>query len=691
MREIGVQNTFAAVRWAFRLCLLTLLSVFTLHAQNILVLHTFNGSFPWTVEFEAGLREQAESSGVSSRLYIETLDVTRFGTTRDRAVFNRYIAEKYRDIGIDALIGNGEQACRYLEDSFPFSRDIPRAYFTTSFSALNPAVLNLSVKYDQVIDNTWNLVRSVFPRMEAVVVIGGDPYISETVLSHLAVLAERDGISIRLVDDFTFEELKDIVARLPATTAIFYTPVINDKNGDSTIPRLLLAELTARSPAPIFTLWETMTGNGAVGGYVKSARTAAREMVRALEDYRRNGAFGTQYDMSRCVIDWAAMERYALDVEAIPAVSTVINKPAPAYVRYAEIVFRIANLVLGAFSVILLVAVIVIVRSYRRLRGVNRQLQIARMEAEALSLRDTLTGLGNRRAFLPMVEHEMQRKNRFGSNASLIIADIDHFKKVNDTYGHDTGDIVLAGVARSLQGTIRSTDTLARWGGEEFIILSPDTNEGRGFVLAEKLRKAIMDLRFDECPPVTISLGVAENAAEEAFDEWFKKADQALYQAKQTGRNKTVAISGESPLSAMAGCRHELLLLQINWREEYRIGVAAYDEQHRDLFALANSLINSIVNGEKKETIVSILHELRDKTTRHFTDEEQYLQKKRCSLMDSHKKEHTSLQQNMTRNIESYERGELSSYDFISFICNDLIVKHILGVDKESFEDIAPD
>lgn len=675
--------------WAGLLYLSLVLPCTLIRADDILVLHTFNNSFPWTVEFETGLRLKSLQSAGSLNLYIESLDVTRFGTAGARDVFSRYMAEKYRDIELDALIGDGDQACRFLEDYCKFPVDIPRVYYTTNFSTTNPAILNLAVNYELVIDHTWYLVRSIFPRMNAAVIIVGDPLVSDNVHRLLKPLAAAAGIPISLVTGFTFRELKEIVTALPPTTAVFYTPVIMDREGNQTIPRQLLSELAADSQAPIFTFWETMIGNGSVGGHMISARTTAGEMLRAVDDFRRTGSFGQEYVISRCMLDWAAMERYGLDTGAIPADAELVNKPPPFYVRYAELVMHIANLALVGFSVILLVAVISIIRAYRRLRGVNRQLQIARKEAETLSLRDTLTGLGNRRAFQPMVDHELQRKSRFGSTASLIIADIDHFKKVNDTYGHDTGDVVLIRVAASLQETIRSTDTLARWGGEEFIILLPDTDERRALALAEKLRTSVMELRFEECPPITISLGVAENAADEAFDEWFKKADQALYQAKQSGRNKTVGISGSLPDAGAEGGRHELLLLQINWREEYRLGVPVYDAQHRDLFALANSLINSIVNNEGKETIVAVLRRLLQSTTGHFEDEERYLQRKRCSLMETHRKEHESLLRNLTQNIESYEQGKLSAYGFISFICNELIVKHILGVDKESFEDIA--
>jgi len=125
---------------------------------------------------------------------------------------------------------------------------------------------------------------------------------------------------------------------------------------------------------------------------------------------------------------------------------------------------------------------------------------------------------------------------------ALLVLDIDHFKQINDTRGHDTGDRVLRELTALIQRQLRSTDWLARWGGEEFVVLLPSVRTGHATVLAENLRTAVEGHVFEpNAPvPVTVSVGLALRGAGEGFEALFKRADEALYQAKRSGRNRVV-------------------------------------------------------------------------------------------------------------------------------------------------------
>ena len=157
---------------------------------------------------------------------------------------------------------------------------------------------------------------------------------------------------------------------------------------------------------------------------------------------------------------------------------------------------------------------------------------------EVLSETDRLTGLPNRLKLDETFEHEIARAKRYGHPLSVIIFDIDHFKQVNDSHGHQKGDEVLVGLSWLIQAHIRSADILGRWGGEEFMIVCPETNlEGAG-VFAEHLRDAVATHDFAEIGHLAASFGVTEMRPDDSEDDMIHRADAALYRAKQDGGNR---------------------------------------------------------------------------------------------------------------------------------------------------------
>lgn len=161
-------------------------------------------------------------------------------------------------------------------------------------------------------------------------------------------------------------------------------------------------------------------------------------------------------------------------------------------------------------------------------------------ELEYAASRDPLTGLWNRRHALNLLEKARQQKRRNEVDYSLLILDVDHFKRINDQFGHDKGDEVLVLLAKTLENRVRETDSVSRWGGEEFIILLPQTDIGNAVHLAECLRASVTQIQIPNLPRVTVSIGAAQHQSEETTESLLRRADTALYQAKASGRNKVV-------------------------------------------------------------------------------------------------------------------------------------------------------
>lgn len=162
-------------------------------------------------------------------------------------------------------------------------------------------------------------------------------------------------------------------------------------------------------------------------------------------------------------------------------------------------------------------------------------------ELREVSTKDPLTGIGNRRLLMDRLKSEGARAERMNRPVTVVIADVDHFKTVNDTYGHEVGDLALVEISRAIESSIREYDLCGRWGGEEFMIIMPEVGVAEGAAAIERVRAAIASLgmRASESPlELSASFGIAERLPGEKLSDTLKRADAALFRAKRTGRNR---------------------------------------------------------------------------------------------------------------------------------------------------------
>lgn len=171
-------------------------------------------------------------------------------------------------------------------------------------------------------------------------------------------------------------------------------------------------------------------------------------------------------------------------------------------------------------------------------------LRNALMYRDALqsSLRDPLTGVGNRAAMELTLKRELKLSNREQTDLSLLVVDIDHFKKINDSAGHQAGDQALKKVAKIISSTLRQTDQVFRYGGEEFVVVLAGTAHDHAQIIAERIRASVETTHIRNVPnPVCVSIGVSSKAEDDDRDSLFERADAALYAAKQGGRNRVIS------------------------------------------------------------------------------------------------------------------------------------------------------
>jgi diguanylate cyclase (GGDEF)-like protein len=191
--------------------------------------------------------------------------------------------------------------------------------------------------------------------------------------------------------------------------------------------------------------------------------------------------------------------------------------------------------------VMMLVIAMIASELFYRIRGQQFALQ---RQLRELASTDALTGLHNRRDLERRIAAEMSRSRRHAQPLSVVIGDLDHFKGVNDEYGHAVGDDVLRAVGVRMRRSLRSEDLAVRWGGEEFLLLLPDTDRGGAVEVAEKIRRTIAEDPIGcngRAVPVTISFGVAELTDDDQVADFIRRADDAMYRAKSQGRDRVCA------------------------------------------------------------------------------------------------------------------------------------------------------
>lgn len=182
--------------------------------------------------------------------------------------------------------------------------------------------------------------------------------------------------------------------------------------------------------------------------------------------------------------------------------------------------------------------------AYKKLENTNATIKRQARELEELSNRDELTGLHNRRYFNEHATHLFNQSKRYMRSLSIMMADIDHFKGINDEFGHHVGDKVLCVIAQLISACVRETDIVARYGGEEFVIAFPETEASAARHLCERLRKTVMDYSWEKIQDnltVSLSIGVSQIGATETLEELLHSADEKLYQAKASGRNQVIS------------------------------------------------------------------------------------------------------------------------------------------------------
>lgn len=313
---------------------------------------------------------------------------------------------------------------------------------------------------------------------------------------------------------------------------------------------------------------------------------------------------------------------------------------------------------------------------YRRL---VKELEEKNNILNKIATNDKLTGIKNRYYFDKRIIEEISVSDRYSTALSLLVFDLDNFKDVNDSFGHDIGDKVLITISDKIQRLMRKSDTFARWGGEEFVILMTHTSLEGGLIAAEKIRKEAENIYHMGVGKVTISIGIAERQKNETLDSWFKRADRALYRAKKEGRNRICSDTEDA----------NQIFVDIKWQESWSSGHRELDTQHQKLLNIVNNIIGIIFKEKDDKILEPKLWELLEHIEYHFEYEESVLREIDYENSDNHRKSHKQLLQKGYELIEKYKHEDsMKCSDIFEFLVGEVIVEHLVKEDVKFFEFI---
>jgi len=318
------------------------------------------------------------------------------------------------------------------------------------------------------------------------------------------------------------------------------------------------------------------------------------------------------------------------------------------------------------------------------LRASNLHMQQSLSALQAQASTDALTGAWNRSRFEEAARNEMARLQRYRHPVSLIFFDLDHFKQVNDTHGHAVGDRVLVQVVAAARTACRATDSIARWGGEEFVVLTPSTALEGASALAERLRQAIAALHIPPLESVTASLGVADCGPSDTLETWLARADEAAYRAKRGGRNR-VEVAAPADGGPDGADRVAASFVQMVWHAAYDSGNPTIDAQHRSLFRHANALLVAVLDSHPPDEVNAATDALVDEIGRHFEDEERIVRDAGFPGVDDHAEIHAGLVAQAVEHVQAFREHRVGVGALFQFLAHEVIARHMLREDRRFF------
>lgn len=538
------------------LTIVCLLWAMRAYASPITIFFLGSGSYhsAWTEAVVEGLTSHLKENKLAVVFYADHLDAGRFDELDQRKAMFRYLEAKFGSKQPDIFISAGPAASEFslsYPDLFPSSNRILIQAKKSSQTSLDDVVrIETKINYELMVEDALRLSTP-----QQVFIIGDSINPSDRHrLTQISQQLEIENMPYKSLINMELSSLIERVAQLPRNSAIFYTPIYREFEGQGLSPLDVLKKLSDAANAPFFSTSESELGYGTIGGYLHSPTQLGIMTGEAVMSLLNNLPIQSSNYGFELVYDWNELVRWGYEDKIEPN-ANVLFKPHPMWEDHPK-----AIILSSVFFVILSALLLVLTIYIRKLRKVKtalskqrelleqkvaertQELSILYQNAEKRARVDELTGISNRREFFELGELVHNQTKRTKTPYTIVMIDIDNFKRVNDKYGHAIGDEVIRSITTSITSVTRKSDVVARIGGEEFALILTNTPYNQVKNLTERIRSTVEHshvVSSNSKITSTVSIGVAEYQPQDShIGVVLARADKALYQAKESGKNK---------------------------------------------------------------------------------------------------------------------------------------------------------
>ncbi|MEH6345659.1 MAG: ABC transporter substrate binding protein [Bermanella sp.] len=559
-------------------CLLLLgLPVLASQEPSVLLLNSYHPQYRWTDDIVRGVKDVLAQKIHTENLHIEYMDSRRFVDDLEYELkLIALLKHKYRIYEPEVIITSDDHAydfmVKYGEDLFP---GVPIVFCGVNIfkpSSLVGRTNITGIKEGMEIEGNLELIMRLQPDVRKIIMLADTTGLglrmgerAEEIKKEWLQDTSKKNVTLDLWDHFSLDDLYESASQMTSDSVFLMLAIHKDKEGKYFSFDAELPILAQKSKVPIYGMWGALLiGNGVIGGMMNNPYEhggAAAKMALEIMSGKTVNQLPIQ-DKAKYApfFDYDLLTQFNIDFSYLPLNSTVQNRPESLYHKYKTQVN--SALALLVFLMIIISALVdnirrrvkaqkalaemnlglesIVTQRTRDLDEKNRKLEAASVRLQEVACTDPLTGLGNRRACMRDVEAYLQRFKRTGKAFSMALLDVDYFKRINDTFGHSVGDEVLCALVENIKQTIRPSDRVYRWGGEEFLIALPDTQVDFANAVCERICANVHNVRVGNVGLITASIGVSILQTGDGFDEILQRADAMLYKAKNNGRDQVL-------------------------------------------------------------------------------------------------------------------------------------------------------